>query len=69
MPTRPPGLPLEDVADTAGIAFVPYFSLTVVVSGVSLQSLVISPIAMELRIMIELLAKRCNNARKINNVI
>ena len=56
MPDRPPELPDDDVAEIPGTAFPPYISLTVVLSGVSLQSLgVMAPITTELRIVIVLL--------------
>ena len=55
-PVRPPGFPDDDVAETAGINVPPYISLTVVLSGVSLQSFgVMAPITTELRIVIVLL--------------
>ncbi len=65
-PDRPPGSPADDVAETVGMAFWEYCALSVVVSGRSVQSCVMSPIINELRMVIELLPNSCNKARNRN---
>jgi len=52
IPARPAGASSDDAAYTRGMTFTPYFSLSVELSGTSVQSCVVSPITIELRIVI-----------------